>query len=55
MMILQRHQHDVCTAIDSITPGSGSNGWTIGVWISMMWQDLSFDVSVVWCAKAGQW
>ena len=34
MMLLQRHQHDecctICAAIDSVTVGSGSNGWTIG-------------------------
>ena len=30
MMVLQRHQRDVCAAIDSVTAGSGSNGWTMG-------------------------
>ena len=25
MMVLQRHQHDVCTAINSVTVGSRSN------------------------------
>ena len=28
MMISQRQQHDECAAIDSITVGSSSNGWT---------------------------